>query len=277
MGPSPLGGPSMLRHPLTHPATLAHMTLDPAEAIAGNRAAWDREAGAYQREHSDFLTEKALAWGIWRVPETQLNLLGDVAGKLVLEYGCGGAQFSTALAERGANAVGLDISASQLKHAREHVARHRQSVALVQASAHLTPFRDETFDVVFSDYGATTFVDPYLTVPEAARLLKPGGIFVFAATSPLYIACIDPKTDELTQTLQQPYFGMRSLLDPEGFCDYQIPYGEWITLFRKNRLVVEELIETQPDEGVTTTYTGRPLEWTRRWPAENIWKVRKEP
>ncbi|MDQ4125106.1 MAG: methyltransferase domain-containing protein [Actinomycetota bacterium] len=252
------------------------MSVDPAEAIAGNRRAWDIGSAEYQAQHDAFLTENALAWGIWRVPEEQLRLLGDVAGKLVLEYGCGGAQFSTALAQQGAHAVGLDISESQLRHALEHTKKHGQRVPLVQASAHLTPFAEETFDVVFSDYGATTFVDPYLTVAEAARILKPGGIFVFAATSPLYIACIDPKIDELTTSLQQPYFGMRVLEDPEGFRDYQVTHGEWITLFRKNRLVVEELIETQPDEGVTTTYAGRPPEWARRWPAENIWKVRKE-
>ena len=251
-------------------------TVDPAEAIAGNRRAWDAGSAEYQREHSDFLTEKALAWGIWRVPEEQLNLLGDVAGKLVLEYGCGGGQFSTALAAAGAHAVGLDISAKQLLHAQQHMERHGQNVPLVQASAHVTPFRDDVFDAVFSDYGATTFVDPYLTVPEAARILKPGGLFVFAATSPVYMMCIDLDTDEVTTTLQRPYFGMRVIEDDDGFRDYQIPHGEWITLFRKNRLVVEELIETQPDEGVTTTYAGRPPEWTRRWPAENIWKVRKE-
>ncbi len=251
------------------------MTVDPAEAIAGNRRAWDRESAEYQRQHSDFLTEKALAWGIWRVPEERLNLLGDLTGKLVLEYGCGGAQFSTALAEGGARPVGLDISASQLRHAREHVARYGQNVPLVQASAHLTPFRDESFDVVFCDYGAMTFVDPYLTVPEAARILEPGGIFVFCTTSPLYMMCLDYTTDEITNELRHPYFGMRLITDDSDYHDYQIPHGEWITLFRKNRLVVEELVETQPDEGVTTTYAGRPPEWSRRWPAENIWKVRK--
>lgn len=252
------------------------MTVDPAEAIASNRRAWDSGSAEYQREHSRFLTDKALAWGIWRVPEGTLNLLGDVEGKLVLEYGCGGAQFSTALAATGAHAIGLDISANQLLHAGQHMEQQGQKVPLVQASAHMTPFGDAVFDVVFSDYGATTFVDPYLTVPEAARVLKPGGIFVFAATSPIYMMCLDLSTDEVTTTLQRPYFGMRTIEDDEGFSDYQIPHGEWITLFRKNRLVVEELIETQPDEGVTTTYAGRPPEWTRRWPAENIWKVRKQ-
>ncbi|HYO61354.1 MAG TPA: SAM-dependent methyltransferase, partial [Actinomycetota bacterium] len=65
------------------------MTINPAAAIAANRRGWDAESAEYQRQHSEFLTEKALAWGIWRVPEQQLRLLGDVAGKLVLEYGCG--------------------------------------------------------------------------------------------------------------------------------------------------------------------------------------------
>ena len=251
------------------------MTVDPAEAIAGNRRAWDRESADYQRQHSEFLTEKALAWGTWRVPEESLRLLGDVAGKVVLEYGCGGAQFSTALAAEGAHAIGLDLSASQLRYAREHVARHGQSVPLVQASAHLTPFRDEVFDVVFCDYGAMTFTDPYLTVPEAARVLKPGGVFVFCTTSPLYMMCLDLEEDAITTTLQRPYFGMRVIEGDSEFRDYQIPHGEWVTLFRKNGFVVEGLVETQPGEGVTTTYPGRPPEWTRRWPAEDIWKVRK--
>ena len=252
------------------------MTVDPAEAISGNRVAWDRESAEYQRQHSEFLTDKALAWGIWRVPEARLGLLGDVAGKLVLEYGCGGAQYATALAEAGAEPVGLDLSEQQLRHAQRHVEARGQRVPLVQASAHMTPFADEVFDVVFCDYGAMTFTDPYLTVPEAARVLKPGGIFVFCNTSPLYMMCLDLVKDEITTTLQRPYFGMRAIQDDSDFTDYQITHGEWVTLFRKNRLVVEELIETQPDEGVTTTYAGRPPEWARRWPAENIWKVRKE-
>jgi ubiquinone/menaquinone biosynthesis C-methylase UbiE len=253
------------------------MTVDPAEAIAGNRRAWDQDAAQYQRQHSKFLTEKALAWGIWRVPEENLRLLGDVAGKLVLEYGCGGAQFSTALAEIDARPVGLDISEQQLRYAQEHIAARGLNVPLVQASAHLTPFRDEAFDVVFADYGAMTFVDPHLTVPEVARILGPGGLFVFCTTSPLYMMCLDLHKDVITEKLQRPYFGMRVIEDGSDFRDYQIPHGEWVTLFRRNRFVVEELIETRPDEGITTTYEGRPPEWARRWPAENIWKVRKEP
>lgn len=252
------------------------MTVDPAEAIAGNRRAWDAESAEYQRQHSEFLTENALAWGIWRVPEERLGLLEDVKGKVVLEYGCGGGQFSTALAAQGAYAIGLDLSLNQLRYAQEYVSGRGRSVPLVQASAHQTPFGDAVFDVVFCDYGAMTFTDPYLTVPEVARILKPGGLFSFCTTSPLYMMCLDFSTEEITTSLRRPYFGMRVITDDSDYHDYQIPHGEWITLFRKNRLVVEELIETQPDEGVTTTYAGRPPEWTRRWPAENIWKVRKE-
>lgn len=265
----------MLRQRHVEQARYPRSVTDPAEAIAGNRRAWDKESAEYQRLHGKFLTESALAWGIWRVPESTLRLLEDVEGKLVLEYGCGGAQFSTGLAEAGARPVGLDLSIEQLRHAQRHTGEHGQSIPLVNASAHLTPFRDETFDVVFCDYGAMTFTDPYLTVPEVARLLKPGGIFVFSTTTPLYMVCLDLETEQITETLQRPYFGMRVIEDDSDYRDYQIPYGEWFTLFRRNRLVIEELVETQPDEGVTTTYEGRPLEWTRRWPAEAIWKVRK--
>jgi hypothetical protein len=56
-----------------------------------------------------------------------------------------------------------------------------------------------------------------------------------------------------------------------------LPYGEWIRLFRANGLVVEDLVELRPPEGATTTYTEfTSYEWARRWPAEQIWKVRKK-
>ena len=59
---------------------------------------------------------------------------------------------------------------------------------------------------------------------------------------------------------------------------YQLPYGDWIRLFRANGLVVEDLIELRPPEDADTTYVDyAPLEWARAFPGEHIWKVRKAP
>lgn len=55
-----------------------------------NRKAWDSDSREYQKEHGKHLGgEKALAWGVWRIPERELNVLGDVRGKRTLELGSG--------------------------------------------------------------------------------------------------------------------------------------------------------------------------------------------
>ena len=92
-----------------------------SDHIARNRAFWDADSDAYQEVHGDELAAHPLAWGAWRRPESELHVLGDVAGQRMLELGCGGAQWAAALAAQGATCIGLDLSAAQLRHARAHV------------------------------------------------------------------------------------------------------------------------------------------------------------
>ena len=99
------------------------------------------------------------------------------------------------------------------------------------------------------DWGAMTFADPYLTVPEVARLLRPGGLFAWTGATPWDWAAYDAETDEQAERLQADYFGMHRWDEPEGAVEFMLPYGEWIRLFRANGLVVEDLIEVRPPEG----------------------------
>lgn len=240
-----------------------------------NRIAWDAYAEEYQQRHGEDLAgDKALAWGIWRIPETQLRVLGDVRNLDVLEFGCGAAQWSMALQREGAFPVGMDNSANQLANATRLMEQEGLEFPLVQASGEFVPFAAESFDVVMSDYGVMTWVDPIHSVREAARVLRPGGLLAFCTTSPLLTLCWPPDEPEVTTTLAGDYFGLRRM-EEAGFVDYQLPYGAWIRIFRHAGFIVEDLIEVQPPEGATTSYEGRPLEWARRYPAENIWKVRK--
>ena len=72
------------------------------------------------------------------------------------------------------------------------------------------------------------------------------------------------------------YFGMHRLEEGDGPILFNLPYGEWIRLFRANGLEIEDLIEMQPPEGAESTYrTAADTEWARSWPLEEIWKVRK--
>ena len=158
--------------------------LNPHETA--NRAYWDAQSDRYQERHGEQLINSGRnAWGLWQRPESELEVLGDVAGRDVLEFGCGAAQWSIALAERGARVTGLDLSERQLAHARELMLAAGMDFPLVCASAEATPFDDRSFDIVFCDWGAMTFADPYRTVPEAARVLRTGGLFAFCGGAPI--------------------------------------------------------------------------------------------
>jgi ubiquinone/menaquinone biosynthesis C-methylase UbiE len=122
-----------------------------------NRSFWNSTSDAYQGTHGATLAERAMAWGVWRVPESELGILGRVDGRAVLELGCGAAQWTVALSRVGARAVGLDLSERQLTHARTLSRSVDRRIPLVQGSAEHLPFRSEIFDVVFCDHGATVF------------------------------------------------------------------------------------------------------------------------
>ena len=141
---------------------------------ARNHAWWNTSSDDYQERHGGQLADSGgLAWGTTQIPEAELQVLGEVAGRDILELGCGAAQWSIALALRGARPVGLDLSERQLEHARRLMAEAGVDFPLVHASAEAVPLPDATFDIVFCDFGAMTFADPFRTVPEAARLLRP--------------------------------------------------------------------------------------------------------
>jgi SAM-dependent methyltransferase len=241
-----------------------------------NREFWDADADDYQAVHGGDLAGRALAWGAWRIPESELGVLGDVGGLDVLELGCGAGQWSVALAARAARPVGLDQSLGQLKHAVANRDAARVAVPLVAASGEAVPFRDASFDVVFCDHGAMSFCDPRVTVPEVARLLRPGGLLSFAQTSPLLYLTWDERRERQDTKLHRSYFGLGRLELGDGTIDFQIPHGEWFRLFREHGLSVEDFIELRPGEDATTTYDDfAPHAWARRWPAEQVWKVRK--
>ena len=245
-------------------------------SIATNRRGWNASSDQYQRRHGESLERTALAWGTWRIPDTEVKALEDVAGRDVLELGCGAAQWSLALAVEGARVVGLDLSERQLIHARLRALEAAQALPLVQAAAEWLPFAAASFDLVFCDHGGMSFADPAATVPEVARVLRPGGNLVFCMSTPLRDLCLSPEDDRPGDRLTVDYFGLGSFADADEVT-FQLPYGEWVRLFRRNGLAIDDLIELRPPAGASTTYDDYvSLEWSRRWPSDHIWKLRKE-
>jgi len=245
--------------------------------VEKNRAYWNQISANYQNAHGSQLGKVEPTWGVWAIPERDLHILGDVSGKDVLEFGCGGAQWSIALAKRGAIMTGLDLSEEQLRHAQKLVSEEGVNVKLVQGSAEETPLPSASFDIVFCDHGAMTFADPRKTVPEAARLLRPSGLFAFSMATPLLDICTNRKNEHVGHNLVSEYFDMVPWTDETGQTTFQLPYGEWVRLFRSSGFVIEDLVELRPKADAKTTYEGyAPLEWARQYPAEHIWKLRRE-
>ena len=248
-----------------------------SEHAARNRELWSGLAADYREAGRRNWATDEIDWGIWSVPESTLGILGDVTGKDTVELGCGTAYFSSWLARRGARPVGVDISPEQLATARELQAEHGLDFPLVEASAEDVPLPDGSFDLVLSEYGASIWADPYRWIPEAARLLRPGGELVFLTNGLLLELCWPEGAERVVESLQRDYFGLHTIEDLlDGSTTFHLPYGEWIRLFRANGLELEDMLELRPEQGAEP---GRwdfvTLEWARRWPSEEIWKARK--
>jgi SAM-dependent methyltransferase len=183
-----------------------HRTVSDAESRVASRLWWDADADDYQSEHGTFLGDLDFVWCPEGLREADARLLGDVRGRRVLELGCGAAAGARWLDGQGAEVVGLDLSAGMLRHASEASERTGVRVPLVQADALALPFRDAAFDVVCTAFGAVPFVaDSGAVMREVARVLRPGGRWVFSITHPMrWIFWDEP--DETGLVARNSYF-----------------------------------------------------------------------
>lgn len=246
--------------------------------VAQNREAWERMAPDYIEAGQRNWAKDVPTWGIFAVPEEQVDMLpDDLAGQDTIELGCGTGYVSAWLARRGARPVGIDNSPAQLETARRLQQEFGIEFPLYLGNAEETPFPDASFDFAISEYGAAIWCDPYRWIPEAARLLRPGGRLHFLGNSTL-LRLTTPIEDEeapVTERLARPLFGMHRFAWNDGSVEFQLSPGEMIRLLRSSGFEIEDLIEVQIPEGATTRYPYVSPEWARRWPCEEIWKVRR--
>jgi SAM-dependent methyltransferase len=249
---------------------------DLRDHVRRNVALWTEEAKGYAKRAPEHWEQEEITWGIWNIPESRLEILGDVAGLDVIELGCGTAYFSSWLARRGAKPVGLDPTPAQLATARAMQDRFGLSFPLVEASAEEAPLADERFDLALSEYGASIWCDPYRWIPEASRLLRPGGRLVFLCNS-VIMMLTSGELGHVGRQLKRDYFGMRRIDWPDDHSvNFYLGYGDWIRLLRANAFIVEGLIELQAPPGAPSPLEYVPQGWADRWPTEDIWVARKQ-
>ncbi|MFB6081688.1 MAG: class I SAM-dependent methyltransferase [Halanaeroarchaeum sp.] len=147
--------------------------------------------------------------------DDDLRLLLDVAGKDVLELGCGGGQCSIALAERGANVTGIDLSEEQLAYARDLADERDADVEFLQGDVtDLGTFPDDDFDVAFNAYVFQWVDDLAACFRETHRVLRPDGRFVFSMPHPVY-GLVDAETHHV----EESYFDTGRQVTPQDDLD----------------------------------------------------------
>jgi SAM-dependent methyltransferase len=228
------------------------------ESQRANRKWWNADAADYHETHGAFLGKSDFVWCPEGVREEDARLLGDVDGKRVLEIGCGSASCSRWLDAHGAFAVGLDVSDGMLTHARAFDAEEGVHTRLVQSGAESLPFAADSFDVVCSAFGAVPFVANVGAVfAEVARVLRPGGRWVYSVTHPMRWIFPDVGGEGgLTVNPSSPYFDRTPYVevDADGnatYVEHHRTLGDYVDAITRAGLVLRRLIEPEWPAGHT--------------------------
>lgn len=233
--------------------------LGTRDSERASRTWWDADAADYHRTHGEFLgvdsADGEFVWCPEGLHEDDVHLLGDVSGRDVLEVGCGSAPCARWLAGRGARAVGLDISMGMLARGQAAMDRGGPRVPLVQAGAEDLPFADESFDIVCSAFGAVPFVaDSARVMREVARVLRPGGVWVFAVNHPIrWIFPDDPGERGLTAML--PYFDRTPYVEVDAtgvptYVEHHRTIGDRVRELVAAGLEIRDIVEPEWPEGL---------------------------
>jgi len=243
-------------------AAVARRPVGSGESQRASRAWWDADADDYLTEHGGDIGDVDFVWCPEGLREADAHLLGDpadLAGRRVLEVGCGSAPRTRWLATQGAWPVGLDLSGGMLRHAGLINAATGVVVPLVQAGAERLPFADGTFDLACSAFGAVPFVaEPERVMREVARVLRPGGRWVFAVNHPMrWMFSDDPGPDGLTVT--QSYFDRTPYVEIDAagvptYVEHHRTLGDRIHDVVAAGLVLDDLVEPDWPEGRETVW-----------------------
>ena len=247
--------------------------------VAVNREGWTRANAEYtDRRAREEWAQEEITWGKWQLPERELQVLPELAGKDVVELGCGTAYFGAWLKRAGARrVVGVDVTPAQLETARRMNEEFGLGLEFLEENAEQTSLPDESFDLVFSEYGASIWCDPARWIPEAARLLRPGSDLVFMRGTTLQILCL-PDEGQVGEKLLRPQKGLYRLewWDDDPEIEFHPSFSEMFAILRSSGFELVDYRELfAPEDAVDHEYYSTvPAEWSKRWPDEEIWRLR---
>jgi SAM-dependent methyltransferase len=238
---------------------MARRAVGRAESQRASRAWWDADADDYLAEHGADIGVVDFVWCPEGLREGDAQLLGDVAGRRVLEVGCGSAPCARWLAAAGAEPVALDLSRGMLRHAAALNTAAGVAVPLVQAGAERLPFAEGVFDIACSAFGAVPFVaEPDRVMREVARVLRPGGRWVFAVNHPMrWMFSDDPGPDGLV--VIQPYFDRTPYVEVDAtgaatYVEHHRTLGDRIRDLVAAGFVLDDLVEPEWPDGRQTVW-----------------------
>lgn len=245
-----------------------------ASELALNRALWAIMNERFTDAAADGMwARQEVTWGLFAVPERVIGVLGELDGLDVVELAAGTAYFSAWLARAGARPVALDLSHEQLATARRLQRQHGPRFPLLQADAQRLPLPDGCADLVVSEHGAAAWCDPAHWLPEAARLLRPGGRLVFLTNSHLSAMCVPEENGVAGEQLLRGQREAFCVEWPGGGVEFHPSHGDWIHYLRRAGFVVEAMHEIYAPAGSQdhAFYEIVSPEWAARWPAEELW------
>ena len=247
--------------------------------VAVNREGWTRANAEYtDAQARQAWAQEEIDWGKWSLPEKEIQALPDLSGKEIVELGCGTGYFGAWLKRHGASrVVGVDVTPAQLETARRTNEEFGLGLEFLLENAEHTSLPDESFDIVFSEYGASIWCDPKLWLAEAARLLRPGGELIFLRGSTLQMLC-GPDEGPVGERLVRPQRGLYRLewFGDDPGVEFHPSTSEMFGLLRTNGFELVDFKELfAPEDAVDHAYYDTvPADWAKRWPDEEIWHAR---